>query len=251
MIRTRILAAVVLLGVPLLASCSPSHPDQGQQTGTKPSQIAPGSALLKIGIDGGYGHLTSLELNRDGSGLWHGWAPGRRVASQLELKLGKDDVERIWALAGRVDVMSLADEYRAGRQSRNCTLIFTFQDGEKPIRIRAGDEDARPQALKDLFDALWRTQNQTVAPREPESDQIRRFGQVKEGMTWQQVTALLGEPGQRIGDRRDYWAYEGPYRTHILSVWVADGVVTKTELMGEWERPSEYDIQRAKALRSR
>lgn len=109
----------------------------------------------EIRIEGGFGHLTSMVLKSDGTGLWHGYEPGRRMASQKNLSLNSNEIQRIWSLADCADVRSLSDEYQGGE--RTYKIVFVFQDGSKPMAIKPAPEDTRPPELKKLLDALWET----------------------------------------------------------------------------------------------
>jgi hypothetical protein len=146
-VHSRVFAAPIIM---LLAWCTlPSAQ-------TQPSQIeATSGSLQRIEIEGGYGYLTSLRLNSDGTYTWMGSEPDRRSASMKTGTLADEDVKHIWSLADKLSLNDVRNEYNGGNHTYQ--LVLVYQNTRRAITIKASKDDTRPPVIKELADALWKT----------------------------------------------------------------------------------------------
>ncbi len=126
----------------------------GRGEGTAKTNEAP----TIVEIVGGYGYLASMELKADGTFTWHGWEPGRKVASRHEGKLNAEELRSVVGLVNRVSEKISGSEFAGGQHSY--TLILQTPGGRRrEIRIRSAEQDQRPAELKALQDSLWATRS--------------------------------------------------------------------------------------------
>jgi hypothetical protein len=132
------------------------------------AQRTGGAATLpKITIEGGFGHLRSMELKPDGSFTWHGWEPGRRVVSIRKGQLAGEELTRIAELAQQMLRRQWKPEYVGGGNAY--LLVLESPDGKRcVVKITHGEADNRPRAVRTMEEMLWATRkgqrNQSKQP---------------------------------------------------------------------------------------
>jgi hypothetical protein len=118
-------------------------------------------AIARLQIDGGYGRLTSLWLEKDGTCVWHGYEPGMRWGSIRRSKLPEQEIKAIWESADRLVATPVKDAYAS--KHADYTLILVLDDKTtREIRMKydkTTEKDDRPQELKTLVDKLWATRS--------------------------------------------------------------------------------------------
>jgi hypothetical protein len=116
-------------------------------------------AIVQVRLDGGYGYLKNLWLDKNGTFHWLGYEPDRKLASERRGKLSEQEVKEIWESAERLLATPVKDAY-AGKHA-GCTLVLVFDDKtSREIRMKydkTTENDDRPQELKTLLDKLWAT----------------------------------------------------------------------------------------------
>ncbi len=113
------------------------------------------NGLCRIEIDGGYGYLTNLSLDVDGTGCWTGFEPARRTASEKKFKLSNEELKTFHRILSRLDIENLSEAYNLG--NKYYVLKITDNKNEKTIEFKKNGEINIPVELSDLVNFIWKT----------------------------------------------------------------------------------------------
>lgn len=113
-----------------------------------------------IQIKGGYGDLTSMDMQVDGAYMWHGWEPTNQIISIRRSTLSHTERTQVMKLARQVAVDHGPSAFTGGDVAY--TLVLSGLTGKNvEITIAPGEEDSRPPNLKALLELLWATRNKS------------------------------------------------------------------------------------------